>query len=159
MKILTIFLRFILLLIILMLSHFTIYFFPSLLGWMSDNGSNKFILTSFGFFLFSSAIFSYAIIFFAWRLIYLVDHNRIFSNSGTFALRMIQYAFYYIAIDYLISFFDIGELANIEQAPAPFTAQIFIIVFATSMGLFVNLLQRINQRVVSSQTSAKKELS
>ncbi|WP_125588421.1 DUF2975 domain-containing protein [Companilactobacillus jidongensis] len=147
MKILTIFLRFILVLIIAMLSHFVVYFFPSLLGWMHESGSSMITLGSFGFFLFSSALCAYGIIIFAWRLLYLVDHKCVFTASGTFALKVIKFCFYYIAIVYLLSFFDVGELANIEQAPAPFAAEIFIVVFATSMGLFVNLLQKINHRV------------
>lgn len=154
MKILTIFLRFILLLIITILSHFTIFFFPSLLGWMAKSGASSIVLISFGFFLFSSAVASYGIIFFAWRLIYLVDHKRVFSNSGSFALKMIKLAFYSIAIVYVLSFFDFGVLGEIEQAPAPFTVEIFIVIFATAMGLFVNLLQKINQRVVTP----KKEI-
>ncbi|WP_334329408.1 DUF2975 domain-containing protein [Companilactobacillus sp. HBUAS59699] len=154
MKILTIFLRFILLLITAILSHFTFVFFPGLLTWMAKSGASLIVLISFGFFLFASALAAYGIIFFAWRLLYLVDHKRIFSESGTFALRMIKLAFYSIAIIYLLAFFDIGVLGNIEHAPAPFTVEIFIVIFASAMGLFVNLLQRINQSVVRSSKEA-----
>jgi len=147
MRILTILLRLILILIIAILSHFTFYFFPYLLSWMHESHASMAVLISFGFFLFSSAICSYGIILFAWRLLYLVDHQRSFSASSAFALKVIKYFFYYIAAVYFLAFFDFGALANIENAPAPFVVEIFVTVLAISLGLFVNLLQRINQRV------------
>jgi len=143
MKLQTLFLRFTLCIMILLLTIISLRSFPSLLIFMNENKTSLFILVPYAILLYTSAILSYGIIILAWRLLYLTDHNRLFSKTGVLAVRIIKIFFYTIAVIYVLAIFGVCEEANILNAPAPITIELFLIVLGLTIGVFVNALQKI----------------
>lgn len=159
MKLSTISLRFILCIIAALLTSFTVSFFPSLLTFMNSNNVTFINTLVFGILLFASAICSYVIIGFSWRLLYLIDHRRFFTESSIFAFKIIKYLFYSIAIIYVSAIFGVFQLINIQHIPAPFVVEIFLIILALTLGAFTNLLQIITQNIIHSQTNSYSPLT
>ena len=157
MKILTIFLRFTLCIMLILLTRISAIFFPNLLGYMAGH-MGLFTVIFFGICLYLSAICSYGIIFFAWRLLYLIDHQHNFSPANLFAVTMIKKLFYSIAIIYLPATWGVWELVKLEKAPMPITMEIFILILSLSLGAFSHVLQRVMQHFApkSSQQEATR---
>ncbi|APX71491.1 DUF2975 domain-containing protein [Companilactobacillus allii] len=156
MKISTISLRLILCIIAALLTSFTVSMFPSLLMFMHDNGVTTFNIVTFGILLFASAICSYGIIILAWRLLFLIDRNRLFSGSSIFTFKIIKYLFYTIAIVYCLAVFGVFKLISIQHIPAPFVVEIILIILGTTLGVFTSLLQRIMQNTVEHRSDPSK---
>jgi len=143
MKLPTLFLRFTLCIMIFLLTIISLRSFPSLLIFMNENKTSLFILVPYAILLYTSAILSYGIIILAWRLLYLTDNNRLFSKTGVLAVRIIKIFFYTIAVIYVLAIFGVCEEANILNAPAPITIELFLIVLGLTIGVFVNVLQKL----------------
>jgi len=143
MKLPTLFLRFTLCVMIFLLTIISLRSFPSLLIFMNENKTSLFILVPYAILLYTSAILSYGIIILAWRLLYLTDNNRLFSKTGVLAVRIIKIFFYTIAVIYVLAIFGVCEEANILNAPAPITIELFLIVLGLTIGVFVNVLQKL----------------
>ncbi|WP_338232369.1 DUF2975 domain-containing protein [Companilactobacillus muriivasis] len=143
MKLPTLFLRFTLCIMIFLLTIISLRSFPSLLIFMNENKTSLLILVPYAVLLYTSAILSYGIIIFAWRLLYLTDHDRLFSKAGVLAVKIIKIFFYTIAVIYVLAIFGVCEEANILNAPAPITIELFLIILGLTIGVFVNVLQKI----------------
>lgn len=149
MKILTIFLRFTLCIMLFLVSVICYRSFPALLVFMYESYTSLLVVITYGILLYASGICTYGIIFFAWRLLYLTDHRKLLSNSGIFAVRMIKIFFYSIAILYVTSIFGVIAETRIIKAPAPLTIELFLIILGSTIGAFSNVLQKIMQNEVA----------
>lgn len=143
MKLPTLFLRFTLCIMVFLLTIISLRSFPSLLIFMNENRTSLLILIPYAVLLYTSAVLSYGIIILAWRLLYLTDHDRLFSKAGVLAVKIIKIFFYTIAVIYILAIFGVCEEANILNAPAPITIELFLIILGLTIGVFAHVLQKI----------------
>jgi len=143
MKLPTLFLRFTLCIMVFLLTIISLRSFPSLLIFMNENRTSLLILIPYAVLLYGSAVLSYGIIILAWRLLYLIDHDRLFSKAGVLAVKIIKIFFYTIAVIYVLAIFGVCEEANILNAPAPITIELFLIILGLTIGVFAHVLQKI----------------
>lgn len=147
MKILTIFLRFTLCIMLFLVTVIGWDSFPALIGFLNESHVSYLILVPFAVLLYASSAFTYCIIFFAWRLLYLTDHHRLLTRSGIFAVRIIKISFYSIAVIYILAIFGLIAEARILEAPAPLVVELFLIILGLTIGVFANTLEKIMKGV------------
>lgn len=151
MKKLTIPLRFVLCIIFVSLTLVCIYAFPSMMSLGKQPEIPVFKKILFGIGLYLSGILSYAIIYFAWRLLHLIDHNQLFSEPGIFSLKVVKDLFYIIAILYAVMFPIFVDFTSDDCSPIGVLVEVFTIMLGLMMGIFVHVLQKISQRLINSK--------
>ncbi|WP_125566823.1 DUF2975 domain-containing protein [Companilactobacillus insicii] len=151
MKKLTISLRLVLCIILLLLTLVCIYLFPNLIGWNVQPEIPTMYKILFGIGLYLSGILSYVIIYFSWRLLHLVDHNNLFSQSGIFSLKMVRNLFYTISILYILMFPLFTVIDSDDCSPIGILMELFLIMLGLMVGAFVHVLQKISQQLINSK--------
>ncbi|WP_125592810.1 DUF2975 domain-containing protein [Companilactobacillus baiquanensis] len=153
MKKLTIFLRFSLCIMLFFLTLICIFFFPNVLLFMALFKANTILTIIFGIGLYASAIGSYTIIFFTWRILRSIDTNQIFTNSNIFSLNMIKLLGYSIAAIYMLMIPSILALSDDGRSSTlgMFFVNIFLIGLGITIGVFAQLLKRICSKITKFQ--------
>ncbi|WP_338232370.1 DUF2975 domain-containing protein [Companilactobacillus muriivasis] len=146
MKILTNYLRAILILLAALLVLIFIYLFPDFITAGSYAHINIFIKIYFGTGLYLSGILSYLIIWFTWRLLQLADKKAIFTANGVHALKRIKQLFYTIAPIYIVLAPAFKLMNSNDDSPIGILLDAFLIMLALMLGVFVNVLQLVVQK-------------
>lgn len=151
MKKLTVFMRFSLCFLVFFLSIICIFMFPAVIIFMNQVKIDTLLTIIFGIGTYTSALGAYLIIFFTWRLLYLIDKNRIFSNSGIFALNKIKKIAFIIAAIYALLIPSVTVMSDAGCAPGVFFVNIFLIGLGATIGVFANILEKICLNVFKFQ--------
>ncbi|WP_125713163.1 DUF2975 domain-containing protein [Companilactobacillus kedongensis] len=152
MKKMTIFLRLSLCIMLFFLTLITFLMFPNVLSFMIQEKTAPLMIILFGIGIYASAIGSYAIIFFAWRLLYLIDHGKTFSNSSLFSLNKIKLIGFSIAGIYALLIPSVATFENADCNPLSAITNIFLIGLGVTIGVFANVLELICKHVVKFET-------
>ncbi|MFD1417588.1 DUF2975 domain-containing protein [Companilactobacillus keshanensis] len=152
MKKLTTFLRLSLCIMLFFLTLITVFMFPNVLSFMIQVKTAPSLIILFGIGTYASAIGAYTIIFFAWRLLYLIDHDKAFSNSSLFSLNKIKWIGFSIAVIYILLIPSVVTMENAECNPLSTITNIFLIGLGVTIGIFANVLERICNHVVKFET-------
>jgi len=151
MKILTNYLRAILLLLAFLLALIFIYLFPDFLSVGSYAHISILIKIYFGTGLYLSGILSYLILFYSWKLLHLADMKNIFSATGIKLLRKIKILFYSIAATYVIIIPSFILMDSSDGSPIGILLETFLVMLGLMLGTFVNVLQLVVQRALNSK--------
>ncbi|WP_334329409.1 DUF2975 domain-containing protein [Companilactobacillus sp. HBUAS59699] len=151
MRRLTIPLRIVLCLILFLLTLVCIYLFPDLISWNDRPDMALIFKILMGIGLYLSGIFSYAIIFFSWRLLHLIDHKHLFSNTGISSLKIIKNLFYAITVIYTVMFPLFTMIESDDCSPVGIMMEMFLIMLGLMVGTFVHVLQKLSQNLVNSK--------
>ncbi|WP_125588422.1 DUF2975 domain-containing protein [Companilactobacillus jidongensis] len=151
MKNLTIPLRLVLCLILILLTLVCIYTFPDLISYRGQPEMPTILKVLLGIGLYLSGILSYAIIYFSWRLLHLIDHNHLFSAKGVSSLKIIRNLFYTIAIIYAAMFPLFAFITSDDCSPVGGLMEMFVIMLGLMVGTFVHVLQKVSQDLVNSK--------
>jgi len=146
MKILTYYLRAILILLASLLVLIFIYLFPDFITVGSYEHISIFIKIYFGTGLYLSGILSYLILWFTWKLLHLADKKAIFTTNGIQVLKIIKQLFYTIAIIYVVLIPAFILMTSNDDSPIGMLLDTFIIMLALMLGTFVNVLQLVVQK-------------
>jgi len=146
MKVLTNYLRAILILLASLLVLIFIYLFPDFITAGSYTHISIFIKIYFGIGLYISGILSYLVIGCTWRLLHLTDKKTIFTTSGVHILQRIKQIFYSIAFIYIVLAPAFRLMNSNDDSPIGILLDVFLIMLALMLGAFVNVLQLVVQK-------------
>lgn len=152
MRLLTKFLRLPLCIMLLVLAIICGFFFPFVISFMIQFKVDQLSTLTFAIGVYASAIGAFIIIFFTWRLLYLIDKKQAFSSSSLFALNKIKISAFTIAVIYTLLIHSVSYLDDIGCTPEVVIVNFFLIGLGITIGVFANLLEKICRRVLKFQT-------
>lgn len=148
MHLLTKFLRLPLCILLLVLTLICRFFFPFVISYMIRFKVDLLSTITFTVGVYASAIGAFIIIFFTWRLLYLIDKKQAFSPSSIFALNKIKISAFSIAVIYTLLINSVSNLADVGCTSEIVLVNFFLIGLGITIGAFASLLERICRRLI-----------